>query len=68
HEIPTPALLEVITLSVINDRRAQYRLLEEGNLDERASMIERELRRTRALINRARPQWDPEAPTGVTWN
>ena len=68
REVPTPALLEVVTLSVLNDRPVQYRLLAEGDIYKRGEIVERELGRLRHLLVRAREQYDPEAPNGVTWN
>lgn len=68
REIPTAALIEVLTLSVLHEKRVQCRLLAQGDVRERASIVERELRRIRSAMLRARPQWDPDAPSGVTWN
>jgi hypothetical protein len=68
REVPTPALLEVVTLSVLNDRPVQYRLLSEGDIFKRGEIVERELGRLRSLLERAKGQFDPEAPSGVTWN
>lgn len=68
REVPTPALLEVVTLSVLSDRPVQYRLLAEGDIFKRGEIVERELGRLRHLLERAREQHDPDAPPGVTWN
>jgi len=69
--IPTSALLEVVALSVLSRLEIpglQYRLLEEGDILERAAIIEGELERFVRLLERVRVQMDPEAPRGVTWN
>lgn len=69
--IPTPALLEVVGLSVISRLElpdVQYRLLEEGDVFVRARLIERELKRYRRLLKAVRTQYDEQAPTGITWN
>lgn len=68
REIPTAALIEVLTLAVVNEKQSQVRLLSEGSVDDRAGIVERDLKRIRAIMNQARPQWDPDAPSGVTWN
>lgn len=66
--IPTSALMELVTLSVLNDKVAQYRLLAEGDVFRRGQMVEEELDRLGSLLRRARLQHDPEAPRGVSWN
>lgn len=68
REVPTQALIEVVTLSVLNDKPVQYRLLSEGDIYRRGEIIERELSRLRHLLARAKDQFDPDAPSGVTWN
>lgn len=68
REVPTQALIEVVTLSVLNDKPVQYRLLSEGDIFRRGKIVESELGRLRRLLERARLQHDPEAPGGVTWN
>lgn len=69
--LPTVALLDVLSLSVISKLATpdtQYRLLEEGIPQERAEIIERELRGYRTVLLKASRQFDPTAPGGVTWN
>ncbi len=69
--LPTAALLDVLSLSLISKLATpdtQYRLLEEGDPHERASVIQNELRGYSALLKRANKQFDPTAPGGVTWN
>ncbi|MBL8745535.1 MAG: LON peptidase substrate-binding domain-containing protein [Phycisphaerae bacterium] len=68
REVPTPALIEVVTLSVLNDKPVQYRLLSEGDIFRRGEIVEKELGRLRKLLDRARLQHDPGAPDGVSWN
>lgn len=68
REVPTPALLDVVTLSVLNDKPVQYRLLSEGDIFRRGEIVEKELGRLKRLLDRARLQHDPEAPNGVMWN
>lgn len=69
--IPTSALLEFVGLTVlgsIHDSELQYRLLDEGDADSRAAIIEGELRSLARTLDRAREQFDPGAPRGITWN
>ncbi len=68
RQVPTQALLEVVTLSVLNDKPVQYRLLSEGDIYRRGEIVERELGRLRHLLERAKSQYDPDAPGGVSWN
>jgi len=71
EEVPTSALLEVVALSVmpmLDDPKLQYRLLEEGNVFSRASILTQELSRIGSILRRADRQFDPEAPKGVSWN
>lgn len=68
NEIPTAALYELIGFALFPDPRVRYRILAEGDIDERGALIERELKRMKGVMDRAIPQWDPEAPPGVTWN
>ncbi len=69
--LPTGVRLEVVALSVVgalDEPRVMYRLLAEGDLAERARIIERELLGLRGLLAHAEKQWDPDAPKGISWN
>ncbi len=69
--IAPQVLFEIVGLSVVGalDRRGLlYRLLEEGDPVERARCVLGELRHVHALMKRAEPQFDPEAPQGISWN
>ncbi len=71
QELPTGVLLDAVSLAVLStldDRALQYRLLEEGDPRRRASIISGELRGLSGLLRRVHPQFDPEAPRGVSWN
>ena len=67
-EAPTAAILELVGVSLITNDDVRYRLLEEGNPNARAEIIEDELLGLRSLLSRAEKQLDPEAPKGVSWN
>lgn len=68
REIPPVALLEVVTLSVLNDKRLQYRLLAEGDAARRAEIVREQLRKMRGSLTYAARQVDAGAPDGCTWN
>lgn len=70
-DLPTPAILELITLGLvapIDEGDTLYRLLAEGDATRRARIIETALRGYEHLLGRAVAQFDPEAPKGVSWN
>lgn len=67
-EAPTAAILELVGVSLITNDEVRYRLLEEGNPNARAELIEDELLGLRSLLSRAEKQLDPDAPKGVSWN
>jgi Lon protease-like protein len=69
--IPTPALLEVLGLSVLarlDEPGLSYRLLEEADVHERARITEAALKRYERVLTSVRPQFDEDAPSGITWN
>lgn len=71
ESIAPQVLFEVVGLSVVGslDRRGMlYRLLAQGDPVERARMVLSELRHVHTLMRRAEPQFDPEAPQGISWN
>jgi len=68
REVPTAALMEVVTLAVLNDKKIQYRLLDEADVYRRAGVIGNELRRLEGVLEAASRQWDPETPKGLSWN
>lgn len=67
-EVPTSAIVELITFSILADAELRYRLLAEGDVEERAKVVELELGRLRRMLDRAAPQRDPAAPKGCVWN
>jgi Lon protease-like protein len=68
NDLPTSAILELLGMTVVSDNEMKYRLLETRKPVDRAAIIEHELESLRSLLKRADPQYDPEAPKGVTWN
>jgi hypothetical protein len=69
-DVPTSALLELITLSFIPETERRYELLAEGDPLLRAEMITDSLRDLARLIRRAAPQRriDSDRPKGCHWN
>lgn len=67
-EIPTSALLELVSFTVLSDKELRYRLLDEGDPEARASLIEGELEQLQLLIRRAAAQHPEDWPKGVSWN
>ncbi|MBA4027739.1 MAG: ATP-dependent protease [Planctomyces sp.] len=68
EEVPTVAILELLTFSVIQDAELRYRLLAEADPVRRAALLETELGGIRRLVDRAEGQLGLDAPKGVSWN
>ncbi len=67
-DIPTAALLELISFTLVKDREKRYRLLEEGDADARAELVRREIAEINRMIRLALPQTGGEFPRGYTPN
>lgn len=67
-DIPTAALIELISFTLVKDREKRYRLLEEGDADARAEMVRREIAEIDRIIRLALPQTGGEYPRGYTPN
>lgn len=67
-EIPTAALIELISFTLVKDREKRYRLLEEGDADARAEMVRREIAEIDRMIRLALSQTGGEYPRGYTPN
>ncbi len=68
EDYPTHALLELISFAVVTDPTLRYRLLAEGNAEERAKMIVSEMHHLESLLRRAEAQRPGEIPKGCSWN
>lgn len=66
--IPTSAILELMTLSFINDNDLRYRLLATPDAAGRASLIESELEAIAKVLKQAQPQMEMDMPKGCCWN
>jgi hypothetical protein len=66
-EVPTSAILELVTFNLLPDPELRYRLLAEGNAMRRSAIIRVQLDAIRSLLDRAAPQREALArlPKGV---
>ncbi|MBX3379679.1 MAG: LON peptidase substrate-binding domain-containing protein [Phycisphaeraceae bacterium] len=67
-DIPTTALLELISFTLVEDKEKRYCLLEEGDPDARARIVDVELKNLDRLIRMALPQVGEKYPRGYTPN
>lgn len=67
-EVPTSAVFELITFTVLSDNELRYKLLAEPSPSRRAALIGDDLRQLQALLERAAPQVQTDLPKGVTYN
>lgn len=68
ENLPTSAVLELVTMTLIDNSETRYRLLACGEPLERAQIVSRELKDIARLLRMARPQCAIEAPKGCSWN
>jgi Lon protease-like protein len=68
EEIPTSVILELASFALPTAREIRYSLLAEGDVGERAEIIERELLSLQHLIRVARTQHPEQWPKGCSWN
>jgi Lon protease-like protein len=69
--VPTTAILELVTYSLLPDPELRYRLLAEGDVLQRAGIIRDQLTRLRRLLDQAaqlREADTKKAPKGASWN
>ncbi|MBS0188010.1 MAG: LON peptidase substrate-binding domain-containing protein [Planctomycetes bacterium] len=67
-DIPTTALLELISFTLVADKEKRYRLLEEPDADTRADIVEVELKSLDRLLRLALPQVAEKYPKGYSPN
>jgi uncharacterized protein len=67
-DVPTTAILELVTFTMLHDSELRYKLLEEGDVMERAREIRHQLEDLRTLLDRALPQKTDAKPRGPHWN
>jgi hypothetical protein len=67
-EVPTSALLELVSFTMLSGKSLRYRLLAEGDILKRAAVIRQELALLEGLIRRASEQHPESWPKGMSWN
>ncbi len=67
-DVPTSALLELVSFTMLTGKSLRYRLLAEGDIQRRASLIKSELDSLAALLRRASQQHPENWPKGTSWN
>lgn len=67
-EVPTVALLELVSFGMLSGSSVRYRLLAEGDIERRTSLIRRALEDLERLIRRAESQRPEDWPKGCSWN
>jgi Lon protease-like protein len=68
EDVPTSAIVELISFSILGDAELRYRLLAEGDVARRAEVVEVELQRLRTMLERAAKQRAKPAPKGTSLN
>jgi Lon protease-like protein len=67
-DLPAAAVLEMVTISFVDELESRYRLLAEPDPESRARLLSRELAGLAQLLRRAEPQRRVERPKGCHWN
>ena len=67
-EIPTSALLELVSFTMTAAGELRYRLLAEGDAAQRARLVRHELEHIQTIIRRAQAQHPEDWPKGCSWN
>jgi len=68
EDVPTEALMELVSFALIQRPELRYGLLAEGDAERRVRMIEDELDEISRLIRLAREQHPEAWPKGMSWN
>lgn len=68
EKVPVPAMLELVSFSLLSGPELMYRLLAEGDLATRARLILDDLSNLESLIKKAAAQKREDVPKGVSFN
>lgn len=68
EDIPSSALLELVSFTLVTDPERRYQLLAEPDASVRAEIVEDELLGLQRLIERASAQNPESWPKGCSWN
>lgn len=67
-ELPTSAVMELVSFTLISDPALRYALLAEPHAESRAGIILTELQHLSELLRKAPKQHPEEWPKGCSWN
>lgn len=68
EDVPTTAVLELVSFALLTEPRIRYRLLAEGEVHERAHIVQTALLDLEHLIRLAIAQHPERWPKGLSWN
>lgn len=68
EQIPSPAVLELVSFAVLTDSSTRYRLLSEETLRGRNGIVREALSDLGTLIGQASAQHPERWPKGLSWN
>lgn len=68
EDVPNSTVLELVSFTLLTDPALRYRLLAEGDLDQRALIVRSELQDLAKLISLAVTQQSKSWPKGCSWN
>jgi Lon protease-like protein len=68
NDVSTHALLELIGFALVRDNEVKYQLLAEPCVQQRARLLQGELKRIDHLVSRAEHQSQRDWPKGMSWN
>lgn len=68
ESIPTDAIVEVVSFSLVQPEALKYLLLSEGSMSRRVDVLLHELRHLTVLLKRAKDQHPEAWPKGLSWN
>lgn len=66
--VPTPAVIELISFATLTDSATRYRMLAEGDLSERVTILRHGLERLSSMLRIAETQGSEAWPKGLSWN
>ena len=68
EDVPTTALVELMSFTLLKDEELRYRLLAEADPRTRAQLLTTELAHLDRLVALAERQGHDEWPKGMSWN
>lgn len=68
EDVPTQALIELIGSTLLDDFEKRYSLLAEPSIEQRAVIVQDELRSLDQIVRQAQWQMTGDWPKGMSWN